>query len=339
MTLQNQEILNKALGTLQENFYPMLKPSQKELTQNGPFDAIVKILSVDFLCEIKNNITKANLNLVIEHILEQTENETTPILLVTRYINPPLFNELVNNNINILDCAGNCHIRHEKEGRMIFQLSNKGEKNPFMKEKNYPIFQEAGIRVIFYFLQDDKNAARSYRDIQDITGVSLGTIKNVVNDLIERDYILVTKEGRFLKNKRKLLDQWVENYNQVLKPKLFLSRMTFRSDEQRKQWLTMVLPDGMYWGGESAAYMIDAYLNPGNFDIYTDTPSINLIKTGFVVPDDNGEIGIYQKFWNWETENQLAPLVLIYADLMGSGNSRCLEMARRLLENGLNNFK
>ena len=43
--------------------------------------------------------------------------------------------------------------------------------------------------------------------------------------------------------------------------------------------------------------------------------------------------------WKWETENHLAPLILIYADLMGSNNSRCLEAANRLMEYGLNDFE
>lgn len=75
------------------------------------------------------------------------------------------------------------------------------------------------------------------------------------------------------------------------------------------------------------------------FDIYTDIPDANLMKTGMVKQNDNGEIRIYQKFWRWKTENHLAPLILIYADLMDSGNSRCIEMAERLLDNGLKDYK
>lgn len=101
----------------------------------------------------------------------------------------------------------------------------------------------------------------------------------------------------------------------------------------------MELPDGMFWGGESAANMIDDYLTPGTFDIYTDVPAANLFKTGFVKQEENGEIRVYQKFWKWETENHLVPLILIYADLIGSGNSRCMEMAERLLEHGLKDYK
>ena len=208
-----------------------------------------------------------------------------------------------------------------------------------MGEKTYPAFQEAGLKVIFYLLQDATNVNRPYREIQNATGVSLGAIKNVLDVLIERKFILLTGKKRTLKNKKALLNLWIENYNQVLKPKLLFGKMSFRTDEHRVKWLAMELPDGMFWGGESAANMIDDYLTPGTFDIYTDVPAANLFKTGFVKQEENGEIRVYQKFWKWETENHLVPLILIYADLIGSGNSRCMEMAERLLEHGLKDYK
>lgn len=129
------------------------------------------------------------------------------------------------------------------------------------------------------------------------------------------------------------------NYNEVLKSALLLDRMSFRSSEHRIKWSAMELPEGMYWGGESAANMIDSYLEPGSYDIYSDVPAANLMRTAFVKLNAEGEIGIYRKFWNWKTDNKLVPLILVYADLMGSGNSRCLEMAKRLLENGLKDYK
>ena len=60
---------------------------------------------------------------------------------------------------------------------------------------------------------------------------------------------------------------------------------------------------------------------------------------GVIKQDANGEIHLYNKFWNWETDNRTVPAILIYADLMGSGNSRCLEAAQRILRNELKDFE
>ena len=296
-------------------------------------------MNVDFLCKIKGNITATNINTIVNHLQKYMAIENRPVLLVAKYINPNMFDKLVGLGLNILDCAGNCHIRYMNGNIPVFHLINKGEKNVFANEKAYPVFQDAGIKVIFYLLQDKNNINKAYREIQENTGVALGTVKNVIDELVTRNFILVTDKGRILKNRKALLDLWVENYNQVLKPKLLIGRMAFRTNEQRNKWKTMELPEGMCWGGESAANMIDNYLEPGAFDIYTDVPTAYLMKTGFVKQDTNGEIKVYQKFWQWETENHLAPLILIYADLMGSNNSRCLEAANRLMEYGFNDFE
>ena len=340
MLLIERETLNLAMEALKEKFaLPDNVVIHKDDGAYGNFDALVKIMNVDFLCEIKGNITATNINTIVNRLQKYMATEKRPVLLVAKYINPNMFDKLVELGLNILDCAGNCYIRYMNGNIPVFHLTNKGEKNVFANEKVYPIFQDAGIKVIFYLLQDKNNVNKAYREIKENTGVALGTVKNVIDELVARNFILVTDKGRILKNRKALLDLWIESYNQVLKPKLLMGRLAFRTNEQRIKWLAMELPEGMYWGGESAANIIDNYLEPGAFDIYTDVPTAYLMKTGFVKQDVNGEIKVYQKFWKWETEDHLAPLTLVYADLMGSGNSRCLEAANRLIKYGLNDFK
>lgn len=340
MVLAEREILNLALEALRGKLaLPETAVIQKEDNPYKDFDATVQIMNVDFLCEVKNTVTTTTIGNITSRLKVLAATEKRPVLLIAKYITPTVIDDLASNGINTLDCAGNCHIRYERGNKLIFHLTNKGEKNTFMTEKPYPAFQEAGLKVIFYLLQNIANVNKPYREIQSATGVSLGAIKNVFNILVERNFILLTNSKRTLKNINALLNLWVENYNQVLKPKLLLSKMTFRTNEQRIKWLAMELPEGMYWGGESGANMVDTYLEPGIFDIYTQIPAAHLMKTGFVRHDEKGEIRIYQKFWNWETENHLVPLILIYADLIGSGNSRCQEMAERLLDYGLKDYK
>ena len=51
--------------------------------------------------------------------------------------------------------------------------------------------------------------------------------------------------------------------------------------------------------------------------------------------EENGSIRIYQKFRKGYENEKMAPRILIYADLKGGGNSRCIEAAQRLIENGI----
>ena len=53
------------------------------------------------------------------------------------------------------------------------------------------------------------------------------------------------------------------------------------------------------------------------------------------MPNENGEITLYQKFWNDDNDTKVAPKLIIYADLMNSGDSRQIEAAQRLIKNGI----
>jgi hypothetical protein len=333
MRLEENDILEKAVQSLSEQIKPDIIAVVDAGNDIGT-DAIVRIKSIDFICEIKGNITNANVNTVLRQLLEYKKNDDKPVLLVAKYIYPELMNDLAQQGINVLDSVGNCIIRHHN-----LLLSIKGQKNALAKEVINRAFQDTGLKLIFYFLLHPESINFPYRAIQEKNGISLDTIKKVIDELTTNHFILKTNQGRFLKNRKKLLERWVTAYNQTLKPKLLLEQMTFRNNEKRDKWLAMTLPEGMYWGGESGANLIDDYLYPGTFDIYSEVPAKTLLPTGFVTPKEDGEIKIYQKFWLDKPETNIVPPLLIYADLMGSGNSRCLEMAQKIHDHEFSDFE
>ena len=233
MVLAERETLNLALEALREKLVlPEETVILKEDNAYRNYDAIVQIMNVEFLCEVKNTVTTATVGNIANRLKTLAATEKRPVLLIAKYITPTVTADLATNGINTLDCAGNCHIRYVKGNKIIFHLANKGEKNTLMAEKPYPVFQEAGLKVIFYLLQEFTNVNKPYREIQKATGVSLGAIKNVFDVLVERNFVLMTNSKRTLKNINALLNLWTENYNQVLKPKLLLSRMTFRTNDE-----------------------------------------------------------------------------------------------------------
>ncbi len=293
----------------------------------------------EYVCIERTHVTKATLNTTLAMLQSAKVGAKQQTLLVAQYVSPQIANELAENGINYLDTAGNCCIRQMQDGRIVFQILNQGRKCKEETTKSYPVFQEAGLKVIFYLLQHSDNIRMPYREIGTQTNVSLGSIKNVMEELTKRGFVEETNKGRILRNKAKLLDLWVNNYNEVLKPKLLLGKMSFRTEDKRHEWRSMPLPQGMYWGGEPAANIVDGYLQPGSFDIYADIPMAHLMRTGAVKQDADGEIQVYKKFWNDNEGDRTVPCLLIYADLMGSGNSRCLETAKRLLKNELKDFE
>lgn len=338
--MENNIIINQALDALKASLPVDDVAATTSISRNSARgnDTIAKIMGVDFVCFVKENTTKATLNPTLA-TMQAVNHGKQPILLVTQYVTPQVSIELASKGINYLDCAGNCLVRYMKKGKLVFQISNQGRKNPEPQIKTYPVFQDAGLKVVFYLLQNAENVKQPYREIKEQTNVSLGSVKNVLDELARRGFVCNSQNGRALKDKKQLLDLWVSNYNEVLKPKLLMGTMAFRTEEKRDNWQNIELPQGMAWGGEPAANLIDGYLQPGSFDVYTTLPAAHLMRTGAVKQDANGEIHLYKKFWNEETDYKTVPAILIYADLMGSGNSRCLEAAQRILENELKNFE
>jgi hypothetical protein len=58
------------------------------------------------------------------------------------------------------------------------------------------MFSESAIKLIFYFLLDNANIGKTYRHIAEETDYSLGTIKNVIEEMIRLHHIIKTPKGR-----------------------------------------------------------------------------------------------------------------------------------------------
>lgn len=325
--MTHQEILNKALEALNRNLYR----EKATVDYNGDLPCLT-LMGKRFWCVVKPVLTLGD----IVDLCPPTD-KTARILYVTINAAPKLLNLAQLQDVNVLDCAGNFNIRYQQEnGEVALMLANKGEK-PINEaaRRTYPIFLEKGLKVIFYLLLDKKNISCPYREIVSATGVSIGTVKNVIDGMIYQQFARAEGDKRFLINADRLLMLWVANYGQILKPKLLQGRFAFRDEEKRSNWKELTLPSGMIWGGEPAAAITDGLLTPGEFTVYTDVPAATLMKTGDVIPDANGEITVYKKFWKGCDASTTAPAILTYADLMDTANGRCLEAAQKIKDNDL----
>lgn len=328
--MSNQEILHRAVAALNSNFHQ--EKATVDYRDELPY---LTIMGKRFLCVVEPNLT---LGVMIDKIPDHygLVDKDTRILFITVNATPKMLELAKSPDVNVLDCAGNFNIQYQmKNGNIVLMLANKGEKPVENRTAiAYPIFLEKGLKVIFYLLVDKQNVGRPYRKIVDATDVAIGTVKNVIDGMIYQRFVRVEKNKRFLTNIDRLLMLWSANYGLNLKPKLFLARFAFRDEEMRRNWKHLELPDGMLWGGEPAAALNDGFIVPGEFTVYADVPAATLMKTGAVVPDTEGEIAVYRKFWK-EGNAKTVPAVLTYADLMDTANGRCIEAAQKLKENEL----
>ena len=295
-------------------------------SSNRRYDTDISIGNVKLVGEVKSYVNNANFNQMLFRLQEIRQTSKLPIMLIVGDISPQNLMKFAEEGFNVLDHAGNCYINIPPLYILI-----TGQKLVKPKETVKKVFNDSAIKLIFYFLLDKSNIAKPYRKIVEETGFSIGTVKNVIEEMTLQHHIIKTSKGRVLMDWRKLLDDWQVAYSQTLKPKLFLNKMTLVKPERIKNWKDTKLPQDACWGGESGANLTDGYLIPEIHTIYTGGDSNEIIRTSRILPSSEGEILVYKKFWTGIEENHIAPKILIYADLMGTANSRCLDAAKRIM--------
>jgi len=265
----------------------------------------------------------------LQSIIAEHQNDQSNSILVADYFNPENCRELRQNRINFLDECGNIYIRCDS-----FLILNMGHK----KAKTIPenrssiLFAKSGLRLVFNFLLDNYLINSTYRQQSEIAGIALGSVKNVMDSLISSEFLINDLSGKKLINKKILLDRWIVNYQSRLKPDLFLGRFRLLNEDDKFQFSEH---GTIYHSGESGAEILTDFLLPENFECYTTLTKAEIISRFRLIPDENGNIVFYKTFWNDklnQNTNNLAPVLLIYADLLNSNKARNIETAGLIYE-------
>lgn len=300
-----------------------------------PYDALLRIKNEQFIVEVRSAVRTSNQGLVLSQLEEIKNNSNRPIILIAEYISKNATQELKNRGINYMDIAGNAYIKCKD--LIIFIAGQTKVKKE--KTNQSRAFQEAGLKILFHLLYKPEHLQDSYRKIAEKADVSIGSVSNVMTELEELNFLLKTKSKRVLKNTDELVERWIVEYNSVLRPRIVRKKMRFVNPDANRNWINFDTQsnDGVIlWGGEPGGALLTDNLRPEHFVIFTDLELSGLAKKLRLVPEENGEIEVLQKFWKNDLgNNKIAPALLIYADLINSGFSRNIEIAKQILENEL----
>ena len=233
--------------------------------------------------------------------------------------------------MNFVDAAGNAHIN--QDGLYVWVKGEKDTLGLKAERERRRAFKPTGLKLLFAILCQPDLAETNYRKLAETTGVALGTVHRVMQDLIEDRYVL--KLGRFerrLAEPRELLDAWVPAYIRDLRPRLLLER--FEAEQIR--WWTRTDPRryGALWGGEPAAAQLTRYLKPGGLTIYADKIPAALVVEKHLKKAEEGRVEFRKKFWPFDADKttQTVPPILVYADLLALADPRARETAERIYE-------
>ncbi len=295
-------------------------------------DALVRIgyggREATYAVEMKRGLRPNGLGAVL-HQLERLGEQG---LLVADYVTPPMADALRARKIPFVDAAGNAFL--DQPPLFIWV---KGEKPRAAVGGDQPIgraFQARGLQVLFALICHPEWVALPYREIAQRAGVAHGTVGWVMAELPRLGFLTELRGKRRLMQRERLLQQWAEFYPRALRPRLLLGR--YRAENLA--WWDTIEPTryGAVLGGEPAGGRITHYLRPGAATFYTPKIDPRLLVDLRLRKDDTGNVEIYRRFWTFDADDvNLAPTPLVYADLMATGDGRCMETARMIYDEHL----
>lgn len=309
-----REILMQAVDSLSE----ILVNHTIRIDQRATINHFMRIDDNLFRCIIKENLKPAGIALLHKDIC--CNDYDRPTVVVVGHLTDGLRKQAIHYGINILDKAGNCVIDSSPTLYLNIQGQKKEEKN-----NNTFNFRISGMAVLYYILSSERQKLDPFHDMAKKTGVSSSTVKHVVDTLLAHDFLFKTSNGFFLKRRQDLILEWADLFNKTIRPKIAMVRM--RWGPISSNWQDVNLPDGVYWGGECGAFLLNQFMTPGGFEIYSSLSTKDLVSHGLFVPDPKGNIMVYKRFW--ENDAPIHP-ILLYADLINNNDGRSLEAADRL---------
>lgn len=286
----------------------------------------------------KNNLQRFFAELELNHLIGD-------IVLITDYVNTNQATLLKERSVPFMDLAGNTYINRppvyiDIQGKKPEKLDNK---LAHIKQLG-KAFQPKGMKVVFMLLIQPELVNKPMRAIADTAEVALGTVKQVLDDLVYQGFIVQrAQRTKELVNKKKLLDKWLDAYPTTLEAKL--RKEVYTADKLellRKLDLTDM---GALWGGEYAAELCDNYLKTKDYLIYVQPEQKNeILKTAKLRKTKPGEnldqtaarvilaelpLAIDKVKGK---QDCLAHPYLIYANLLASQNPRIIDAATRFYE-------
>ena len=324
--LATEERLNHLVSVLKELD---MSVSVEEIIRDMPhIDGRLRINDHVLLIEVKSQITPKEVLHIKEQLNHYRSDSNNHLMVVADYITPKSMILLKEHKINYLDQVGNMYL---KLPQLFIHISGRRNASTPDHYKSRA-FTKTGGAVVFQFLMDPHLVNAPQRLIAAYANVSLGTIHKVLNGLKEEGFLVRLDERTFeLVQYEKLLHKWVDVLKDKILPAHIIGRFTFGNQSPKTVLESGAICDQTQWGGEPAAAILQEYLIPEDYALFTSEKD-QLIKKYKLLPTKNGTITVYQKFWNHATyDGAHVHPILIYGQLMASGDSRNIESAEMIM--------
>lgn len=261
----------------------------------------------------------------VDGIVDAKQGRHNYVLVAYRLF-PKLKEQLRDLGVNYIEANGNMYIK--QNGIRLFVDGKPQLKK--IKNTGNRAFTKTGLKVLYQILLNEDLMNQTQREIAASSQVALGNIPQVIEGLIETDFLVKYSKREYrIVDKERLIKRWAVEYGQVLKPTLDMGRYRFATEQR---WQEYELDwEVNAWGGESAAEYYTNYLRPEVQTLYTRQTRQELFKDYRLVPDPTGDIQVYSMFWRYVPHSKkMVPPILVYADLLNTNDKRCVETANMI---------
>jgi len=290
---------------------------------------------IDFVAEVQPTVTPATLGAVVTQMRNAAGAGGRVPLLVADHLTPPIAEKLRALQQQFADAAGNAYL--EGHGLFVYVIGRK-RAGPQPAPRANTAYTVGGLKVLFALICDPALADAPHRAIAAAAGVALGTVPAVLADLRQTGHLLAAGKRRRLVATRRLLDEWALAYARRLRPKTLLAKYVPKDFDTWHDWQLDAAQ--ARWGGEPAANLLVRYLKPGVLTIYADKlPPRLMIEHRLVFAGRGADercLELRKPFWGKALllgeRPDIVPAALVYADLLATGDDRCIETAQMIYD-------
>lgn len=297
--------------------------------------------------EIKRGLNAARL----EHLLLSGTKRSRAVrpLLLTDYLSPVLAKRVTEAGLDFVDEAGNMTLR--LPGKLYIHIRGSKPKRPPV-EGSHGVLSPVGLRLVFILLADKAAGSLTYRDLSDVSNLSLASVSRAMEALEQRGFVETRgRAKRLVRRKRELLELWVAGYAERLRPRLVVGR--YRSPERdllavAQRFAKEAKERKMQWTltGGLAAALLTGYYRGDDLTLFVDAWSAEQGNALRWMPSPDGPITVLQAFSSWTVlhalihkELPVADPLLVYAELLARGRERELQAASMIRDRYLSHLQ
>ncbi len=303
-------------------------------TGPGQGDALLELVTPRGRRRLLVEETRSHLSrpLVGDLIARSSPRARTPSILFAPYVSPEMGALLASHGLNFVDRAGNCRLN--LGGSYVAHIEGR---KPRQRGDSPGGLRGPGFRVVFALLAEPRFLNAPARQLAHDSGVSVGTVSNVLRRL-EHDRVIVrTKSMWHLVRRGDLVERWIAGYAEGLRPQLLVGRFqTPDADPPSLEARVSGLLDPgevWAWGGAAAAYRLTQHYRSHETVLHVVTAPVDLSRRLKALPHGAGPLiilGVPGPIAFLGAAPQTVHPLLVYSELLLTGDDRARRAAAEI---------